>query len=111
MASAAPGHTPGATPAGALSGTARTELRDRLDRLTEVIDFLTDSLTGDEENDVKRDHSQVTEAVRAEDPDPVRVARFARRLRDTLTDLGTPSPATSPAIRMVEEILEVAALS
>ncbi|MFE9019779.1 hypothetical protein ACFYNL_14570 [Streptomyces sp. NPDC007808] len=97
----------GGSPSAALPGTTQTELRGKLDQLTEVIEFLTDSLTGDEENDVERDRSQLTEAVRADAPDPRRVTRFARRLRETLANLGTPSSAISPAIRMVDEILDV----
>ncbi|TQS17942.1 hypothetical protein [Microbispora hainanensis] len=95
---------PSVTPPVTLSGTAQTELRRKLDHLTEVIEFLTASLTGDEENDVIRDHSHLIEAVRAEALEPHRIAKFARRLRETLASLGTPSPA----IRMVDEILEVA---
>ncbi|MGV9588557.1 hypothetical protein [Streptomyces tendae] len=96
----------GDTPSGTLSPTAQSELRSRLGKLTEVIEFLTDSLTGDEENDVKSDCSQLAEAVLAEAPDPRRVTRFAQRLRETLANLGTPSSAISPAIRVVDEILE-----
>ncbi|WP_345706940.1 hypothetical protein [Kitasatospora paranensis] len=95
---------PAVAPPGTLSAQAQTDLRAARARLEEEIGWLSASLSGAEEQDLKRDHDHLAEAVQADAPDPRRITRFARRLRETLESMEAPSPA----IGMVDEILDIA---